>query len=134
MRSGRLTGASSTALTVSEAKLQEIYDDLNYFGSRIVLRPQEISNNATVIRQLGVIATNTALEVDIYGHANSSHVCGTQMMNGIGGAGDFERNAFLSVFVCPSTAKGGESARLFPSAATLTTPSIPYISWSRNKE
>jgi propionyl-CoA:succinyl-CoA transferase len=107
MRSGRLTGASSTALTLSQAKLQEIYDDLDYFGSRIVLRPQEISNNPTIIRQLGVIAINTALEVDIYGHVNSYHVCGTQMMNGIGGSGDFERNAHLSVFVCPSIAKGG---------------------------
>jgi succinate CoA transferase len=114
MRSGRLTGASSTALTLSEPKLQEIYDDFDYFASRIVLRPQEISNHSAVIRQLGVIATNTALEVDIYGHANSSHVCGTQMMNGIGGAGDFERNAYLSVFVCPSIAKGGRITTIVP--------------------
>ncbi len=114
MRSGRLTGASSTALTLSQAKLQEIYDDLDYFGSRIVLRPQEISNHPAIIRQLGVIAINTALEVDIYGHVNSSHVCGTQMMNGIGGAGDFERNAHLSVFVCPSIAKGGRISTIVP--------------------
>ena len=85
-----------------------------YFGSRIVLRPQEISNNPAIIRQLGVIAINTALEVDIYGHVNSSHVCGTQMMNGIGGAGDFERNARLSVFVCPSIAKGGRISTIVP--------------------
>jgi len=114
MRSGRLTGASSTALTLSEGKLREIYDDFDYFASRIVLRPQEISNHPTIIRQLGVIATNTALEVDIYGHVNSSHVCGTQMMNGIGGAGDFERNAYLSVFVCPSIAKGGRITTIVP--------------------
>jgi hypothetical protein len=114
MRSGRLTGASSTALTLSEAKLQQIYDDFDYFGSRIVLRPQEISNNPTIIRQLGVIAINTALEIDIYGHVNSSHVCGTQMMNGIGGAADFERNAGLSVFVCPSIAKGGRISTIVP--------------------
>jgi acetyl-CoA hydrolase len=114
MRSGRLTGASSTALTLSEPKLREIYDDFDYFASRIVLRPQEISNHPTIIRQLGVIATNTALEVDIYGHVNSSHVCGTQMMNGIGGAADFERNARLSVFVCPSIAKGGRITTIVP--------------------
>ena len=114
MRSGRLTGASATALTLSEAKLREIYDDFDFFGSRIVLRPQDISNNPTIIRQLGVIATNTALEVDIYGHVNSSHVCGTQMMNGVGGAGDFERNARLSVFVCPSIAKGGRISTIVP--------------------
>ena len=115
MRSGRLTGASSTALTLSEAKLKEIYDDLDYFGSRIVLRPQEISNNPTIIRQLGVIAINTTLEVDIYAACRlESHVCGTQMMNGIGGAGDFERNAHLSVFVCPSIAKGGRISTIVP--------------------
>ena len=59
------------------------------------------------------------------GNVNSFHVCGTQMMNAIGGSGDFERNAHLSVFVCPSIAKGGESPRSFPSAATRTTASIP---------
>jgi propionyl-CoA:succinyl-CoA transferase len=114
MRAGRLTGASSCALTLSEGKLHELYDDLSFFEPRIVLRPQELSNHPTVIRQLGVIATNTALEVDIYGHVNSSHVCGTQLMNGLGGAGDFERNARLSIFVCHSTAKGGRVSCVVP--------------------
>jgi propionyl-CoA:succinyl-CoA transferase len=114
MRAGRLTGASACALTLAEGKLQEIYDDLDYFGPRIVLRPQELSNHPTVIRQLGVIATNTALEIDIYGHINSTHVCGTQLMNGLGGAGDFERNARLSVFVCHSIAKGGKVSSIVP--------------------
>jgi acetyl-CoA hydrolase len=114
MKAGRLTGASSTALTLSESKLKEVYDDLDYFLQRIVLRPQELSNNPAVIRQLGVVAINTPLEVDIYGHVNSTHVCGTQMMNGIGGAGDFERNAFYSIFVCPSVAKGGKISTIVP--------------------
>jgi len=114
MRAGRLTGASACSLTLSDGKLREVYEDLEFFGPRIVLRPQELSNHPTVIRQLGVIATNTALEVDIYGHINSSHVCGTQIMNGLGGAGDFERNARLSVFVCHSTAKGGRISSIVP--------------------
>ena len=114
MRAGRLTAASACALTLSEDKLQELYDDFDSFGPRIVLRPQEISNNPAVIRQLGVIAINTAIEVDIYGHVNSTHVCGTQLMNGLGGAGDFERNARLSVFVCHSTAKGGRISSIVP--------------------
>ena len=114
MRAGRLTGASASALTLSEAKLEEFYGELDFFAPRIVLRPAELSNNPAVIRQLGVIASNTALEVDIYGHVNSSHVCGTQLMNGLGGAGDFERNARLSVFVCHSTAKGGRISAIVP--------------------
>jgi propionyl-CoA:succinyl-CoA transferase len=114
MRAGRLTGASSTALTLSEIKLKEVYDDLDYFLPRIVLRPQELSNNPGVIRQLGVVSINTPLEVDIYGHVNSTHVCGTQMMNGIGGSADFERNAFYSIFVCPSVAKKGKISTIVP--------------------
>lgn len=114
MRAGRLTGASSCSLALSDDKLQEVYDDLDFFLERIVLRPQELSNHPTVIRQLGVIAINTALELDIYGHINSTHVCGTEMMNGLGGAGDFERNARLSIFVCRSTAKHGKVSAVVP--------------------
>jgi len=114
MRAGRLIGASASGLTLSDGKLDELYGDFDFFAPRLVLRPTELSNNPTVIRQLGVIATNTALEVDIYGHVNSSHVCGTQLMNGLGGAGDFERNARLSVFVCHSTAKGGRISAIVP--------------------
>ncbi|MGZ3356552.1 MAG: acetyl-CoA hydrolase/transferase C-terminal domain-containing protein, partial [Isosphaeraceae bacterium] len=80
----------------------------------IVLRPQEISNNPEIARRLGVIATNTAIEVDIYGHGNSTHFYGTQLMNGLGGSGDFERNAYLSILMCPSTAKGGRISTVVP--------------------
>ncbi len=79
-----------------------------------MLRPQEISNNPGIARRLGVIATNTAIEADIYGHANSTHFFGTQVMNGLGGSGDFERNAYLSIFMCPSVAKGGKISTIVP--------------------
>ena len=46
---------------------------------------------------------NTPLEVDIYGHANSTHIGGTNMVNGIGGSGDFMRNAYISIMHTPST-------------------------------
>ena len=95
-------------------KLQSIYDNIDFFKDKLVLRQSEISNNAEVIRRLGLIAINTAIEVDIYGHANSTQICGTKMMNGIGGSGDFERNAFLSIFTCPSVAKGGMISSIVP--------------------
>jgi acetyl-CoA hydrolase len=57
---------------------------------------------------------NTAIEVDIFGNVNSTHIMGRQMMNGIGGSGDFTRNAYLSVFSCPSTAKGGNISTIVP--------------------
>ncbi|WP_442505269.1 succinate CoA transferase [Novipirellula sp. SH528] len=114
MRSGRLLGASSCGLTVLPEQIQEIVDDIDFYKDRIVLRPQEISNNPAIIRQLGVIALNTALEADIYGHVNSTHVVGQNVMNGIGGSGDFARNSYLSIFVCPSIAKGGKISTIVP--------------------
>jgi len=114
MESGRLVGASSTALTVTPPQLQRIYSNMDFYASRIVLRPMEISNNPGIARRLGIIAMNTAIEVDIYGHVNSTHVSGTQIMNGIGGSGDFERNGFLSLFMCPSVAKGGRISTIVP--------------------
>lgn len=114
MRSGRLRGASSCGLTLLPEQMQEIAEDIEFYRDRIVLRPQEISNNPAAVRQLGVIAMNTALEVDLYGHVNSTHVCGQNIMNGIGGSGDFARNAYLSMFVCPSIAKGGKISAIVP--------------------
>jgi acetyl-CoA hydrolase len=119
MRSGKLLGASATSLTLTDPLLQQVYDDFAFFAKRLVLRPQELSNHPGVVRRLGVIAMNTGLEVDIYGNVNSTHVCGTQMMNGIGGSGDFTRNAFLSIFMCPSTAKGGKISAIVPMASHL---------------
>ncbi len=114
MRSGNVLGASTCSLTLSDERMREVYDDMSFFEPRIVLRPQEISNNPGIIRRLGVITTNTALEVDIYGHVNSTHVVGTQMMNGIGGSGDFTRNSYISFFMCPSFAKGGRISTIVP--------------------
>jgi succinate CoA transferase len=114
MRQGRLTGASTCALTLTPALMRLLADQVDFFSPRLILRPQEISNNPAVVRQLGVIAMNTALEVDLYGHVNSTHVCGQTMVNGIGGSGDFTRNAYLSIFICPSTAKGGRISTIVP--------------------
>jgi acetyl-CoA hydrolase len=117
MERGQLLGASCTSLTLSEGVLQRVYDNMDFFTPRLVLRPQEISNNPGVIRRLGAIAINTALEVDIYGHANSTHVCGTNLINGIGGSGDFTRNAYLSIVVAPSIAKDGAISAIVPMAS-----------------
>jgi succinate CoA transferase len=114
MRGGRLRGASTCALTLTTEQMAELVDDIDFYSRRLVLRPQEISNNPAVIRQLGIIALNTALEVDLYGHVNSTHVCGRTMINGIGGSGDFARNAYLSIFVCPSVAKRGKISTIVP--------------------
>ncbi|MEM9789318.1 MAG: succinate CoA transferase [Planctomycetota bacterium] len=119
MLNGTLTGASTTALTLSDEQIARVYDDMDFFAPKIVLRPQELSNNPGVVRRLGVIAINTALEMDIYGNVNSTHVMGTQLMNGIGGSGDFVRNAFLSILVAPSMAKKGAISAVVPMVSHL---------------
>ena len=57
---------------------------------------------------------NTALEVDIYGNVNSTHVQGKKMMNGIGGSGDFSRSASLVIFTTSSVAKDGDISSIVP--------------------
>lgn len=114
LESGRCSFASTTALTLSPAVMRQVTGNLDYFRKRIVLRPQEISNNPEVVRRLGILSLNTAIEIDLGGNVNSTHVMGRQMMNGIGGSGDFTRNAYLSVFSCPSTAKGGKISAIVP--------------------
>ncbi|MBN3777987.1 acetyl-CoA hydrolase/transferase family protein [Burkholderia sp. Ac-20345] len=112
--SGRLRFASACAIALSESVQRRFLAEIDRYRSRLVLRPQEISNHPEVIRRLGVIAINTALECDIYGNVNSTHVGGTHMMNGIGGSGDFARNAHLSVFVTKSIAKDGDISSIVP--------------------
>jgi len=114
MKSGKLVGASTSALTISDGLMPEIADNMDFFTPRVVIRPTELSNNPGVVRRLGVITMNTALEMDIYGNANSTHVAGTKLMNGIGGSGDFTRNAYLSILMAPSLAKGGRISAVVP--------------------
>jgi succinyl-CoA:acetate CoA-transferase len=87
------------------------------FRDKIILRPQEISNHPELIRRLGCIAMNGLIEADIYGAVNSTHVMGSRIQNGIGGSGDFARNAFISVFMTPSTAKSGKISAIVPMAS-----------------
>ena len=105
LESGRCRFASTCALTLSLDAMRQVTSNIDFFRSRILMRPQEISNHPEVVRRLGIISMNTAIEVDLFGNVNSTHVLGRQMMNGIGGSGDFTRNAYLSIFTCPSTAQ-----------------------------
>ena len=114
IRQGRVKFGSTCSLTVTNDCLQGIYDDIDFFKDKLVMRQSEISNNPGLIRKLGVISMNTAIEADIYGNVNSTHITGTKMMNGIGGSGDFTRNAYISIFSCPSTAKNGMISAIVP--------------------
>jgi acetyl-CoA hydrolase len=114
LESGRVKFASTCALTLSPPLAKRVYGNLNFFRNRIVMRPQEISNNPEIVRRLGIVSMNTALEIDLGGNVNSTHVMGREMMNGIGGSGDFTRNAYISIFSCPSTQKKGRISTIVP--------------------
>ncbi|MCF4114510.1 MULTISPECIES: succinate CoA transferase [Dethiosulfovibrio] len=114
LETGKVQQMSGTAFTNSPEGAKKLLRRLEEIRKKAVLRPQEISNHPEIIRRLGLIAINTALEVDIYGHVNSTVAMGSKMINGIGGSGDFARNAFLSVFLSPSTANGGKISRIVP--------------------
>lgn len=111
---GKLNFASGTAFSPSPEGMARFYKDVAKYKKYLLLRPQEVSNSPEVVRRLGVIAMNTAIEVDIYGNINSTHITGTKMMNGIGGSGDFARNAYLTIFYTPSIAKDGKISSVVP--------------------
>ncbi|MGM8212402.1 succinate CoA transferase [Virgibacillus sp. W0430] len=106
--------AAGTAFSLSKKRVDTLAEDLAKYKDKIVFRPQEISNHPENIRRLGVISFNTPIEVDIYGNVNSTHVGGTRVMNGIGGSGDFARNARITIFVTPSVAKDGKISSIVP--------------------
>ncbi len=114
LRSGKCDFVSCTSVSPSPEGLTRFFDELGFFKDRILFRPQEISNSPEVSRRIGIIAMNTALEVDIYGNVNSTHSQGKKIMNGIGGSGDFSRSAVISIFTTSSLAKDGNISSIVP--------------------
>ncbi|MBR5095034.1 MAG: succinate CoA transferase [Oscillospiraceae bacterium] len=111
---GKADMASATSLSLSEEGMRRLLGRLEDYRGKLILRDSEISNHAEVIRRLGVIAMNTAVEADIYGNVNSSQMNGTSVYNGIGGSGDYARNAAISIFMTNSVAKGGKISSIVP--------------------
>ena len=114
LNSGKMISASATAFCLGPEMIDKVYSNLRDYRRSIVLRTQDISNNPGIIRRLGVISMNGMIEADIYGNVNSTHIMGSKIMNGIGGSGDFARNAYLSIFMAPSQAARGTISTIVP--------------------
>lgn len=114
LQTGRIASASTGALTIGPTQLLELYQHIDEYRGRLLLRPSEISNCPEIIARLGICSLNTAIEVDIYGHVNSTKICGSKMMNGVGGSADFTCNAMLAMFTCGSTTKDGRISSIVP--------------------
>ena len=115
--SGTLRMASATAFSLSPEAAERINTNMAQYRNKMILRPQEISNHPELIRRLGCIAMNGLIEADIYGAVNSTHIMGSRIQNGIGGSGDFARNAYISMFMTPSTARRGTISAIVPQAS-----------------
>ncbi|GAA3256291.1 hypothetical protein GCM10020258_15570 [Sphingomonas yabuuchiae] len=102
---GRLRMASATAFSLSPQAAARLNANMAAYRDRMILRPQEISNHPELVRRLGCIAMNGLIEADIYGNVNSTLVMGSRIQNGIGGSGDFARNAYVSIFMTPRLQK-----------------------------
>ncbi|QGU08196.1 Succinyl-CoA:coenzyme A transferase [Corynebacterium occultum] len=116
---GKMTVASATSFALSPEYADKMNREAATYRKSLVLRPLQISNSPEVIRRMGLIASNGMIEADIYGNINSTHVNGTRVMNGIGGSGDFTRNAFISSFISPSVAKDGAISAVVPFASHI---------------
>ncbi|AFY01027.1 acetyl-CoA hydrolase/transferase family protein [Bdellovibrio bacteriovorus] len=112
--SGKMKFASACSFAVTEGCYEKFFANLDQYRGKVLLRPEKISNSPEVIRRLGVIAINTAIEFDLYGNVNSTHIGGNKLMNGIGGSGDFARNSYLSIFVTQSASKNNNISHVVP--------------------
>jgi len=114
LKRGVLRMASATSFSLSPEGIKDFIDNIDFYRERIILRPQEISNHPELVRRLGCITMNGMIEADLYGNVNSTHLMASRIQNGIGGSGDFARNAYISIFLTPSTAKGGKISCIVP--------------------
>jgi acetyl-CoA hydrolase len=123
LESGKMSFASSSGLALSNVGFKRLYDNWDRYKDKLVLRPQQVSNGAELIRRLGVIAMNTPIELDIYGHANSTHANGSRLINGIGGSGDYNRNSYFSILHTPSArpSKGD------PTGISTIVPMVTHV-------
>jgi len=113
---GGLRAASATSLALSAAGQDRLFEAPERYAEEVVLRPSDVSNAPALIDRFGVVAVNSAVGVDLYGHVNSTHVRGTRLLNGVGGSVDFNRNAHLTVVTLPATAGDGDVSTVVPMA------------------
>lgn len=121
--SGKVDCISTASFALSKERLKRVFADCEKYRDKIILRPSQISNHAEPIRRLGLIAMNTPVEFDIYGHVNSSIVNGSRIVNGVGGSGDFMRNAYLSIMHAPST----RPTKTDPHGISCVLPMVTHV-------
>lgn len=119
---GKLNMATSTSIKLSPKGFERMFANFDFYKSKIILRNQAVSNAPELVQRLGLVAMNTPVEVDIYGHANSTHV-GSRMISGLGGSNDFLRNAAYSIMHCPAT----RPTKTDPHGISSIVPKVTHV-------
>ena len=120
----KVRGISTTSMYLlpgDGAVLERMFDRLDDLRNHVVLRPYEVANSLEVIARLNVVTIQQAIEVDLFGAANTSHI-GRNAQNGVGGSPDFDRAAGLVIVAMPSTAGGGRFSRIVPLISSADIP------------
>ena len=115
---GELAAASATTLALSDEGQSRFFNDIDRYAEDVVLRPTDVSNAAELVDRFGVVAVNSALEIDLFGHVNSTHANGRRVITGVGGSGDYNRNALVTVCALPSRLGDGTSR---------VVPMVPHV-------
>ncbi len=111
---GKCRAVSSCSMLVSDVGWAKFCSDIERFKKTLIIRPLEIIDHPETFRRLRVIAMNGAIEADIYGHINSSHIGGVCLVNGVGGSSVFASNAYVSIFTFFSTSNAGNVSAIVP--------------------
>ncbi len=111
---GQAVGASTSAVQMTPRVTEILRAHGADLKKALVIRNQEITNGVEPAARLEILALNTGLEVDIYGNVNTSHIGGTQVVNGLGGGANFAQNSGLSIMLLPSCGKGGAISTVVP--------------------
>jgi acyl-CoA hydrolase len=107
-----------TSFALGSTRVAEFVHD-NPF---VEFHPSDIVNDTREIRRIdGMIAINSAIEIDLTGQVVADSI-GGRIYSGIGGQMDFIRGARLApsgkaVIALPATAKGGAHSRIVPRIA-----------------
>ncbi|MCG3109079.1 hypothetical protein L3N51_01369 [Metallosphaera sp. J1] len=107
------------ALHGEEKYLHEFYETRDF--KNVILRGQNVTNNPEVIQRLNLVSILQAINVDVYGNANISHIHG-KIYNGVGGSVDFAPNAYITVIALPSTTGDGKISRIVPMTTHVDIP------------
>jgi len=111
---GKLKAANGCACFFSAEGWERFCGHLDRYRDRIIFRPLEITNSPELCYRLGVIGLNGVVEIDLYGHVNSSHIMGSRLLAGVGGAGVFASNGSISIFLTPSSSGKGKVSTVVP--------------------